>query len=397
MAKKDLRNLLERGVVEVIVKKDLAAKLNSGRPLRVKLGIDPTGADLHLGHMVVVKKLREFQRLGHQIQLLFGNFTGQIGDPTGKLASRQAKTQTELERNAAKYLDQVKVVLDIDKVQIFWNAEWLAPLDFSQVIGLASNFTVAQMLERDMFQERIKKNLPIGMQEFFYPLMQGYDSVALRSDVELGGTDQTFNLLAGRVLQKAHGQEPQNVITVPILEGTDGKIKMGKSENNYIGVAEDPRSMFGKTMSIPDELIERYFVLATDFEPEEIESVRADLAAGANPRDLKLRLAKEIVSIYHGETAAADAEQEFINVFSEQGLPDDIETYASAAAAVNILDLLLASGLIASKGEGRRLVQGGGVKLDGAKICDINRIVDLGPEPLLLQVGRRRFKYLKQG
>lgn len=381
----------------MIVKDDLAAKLNSGRTLRIKLGIDPTGADLHIGHMVVVKKLREFQRLGHQIQLLFGNFTGQIGDPTGKLSSRQAKTQAELESNAAKYLDQVKTILDIDKVQIFWNAEWLAPLDFSQIIGLASNFTVAQMLERDMFQERIKKNLPIGMQEFFYPLMQGYDSVALRSDVELGGTDQTFNLLAGRILQKSYGQEPQNIVTVPILEGTDGKIKMGKSENNYIGVAEDPRSMFGKTMSIPDELIEKYFVLATDLESEAIESVRADLAAGANPRDLKLRLAKEIVGIYHGETAAADAEKEFISVFSEQGIPEDIETYASAAASINILDLLLESGLASSKGEARRLIQGGGVKLEGEKIADINRMVDLHTDPQLLQVGRRRFKYLKQG
>ena len=270
-----IHQILNRGVVEVQVKADLEKKLLSGKKLNVKLGIDPSGADLHIGHMVVIRKLKEFQELGHKIFLLFGNFTGQIGDPTDKKETRKQKTQEEVEKNAEHYVNQVKKLLDVKKIEVVWNADWLSPMNFADVIKLASNFTVAQMLERDMFQERMKKNIPIGMHEFFYPLMQGYDSVALKADIELGGTDQTFNLLAGRVLQKAYGQMPQDIVTVPILEGLDGKIKMGKTTNNYIGVNEEPKQMYGKVMSIPDALIVRYFELAAFASGEEIEKMKS--------------------------------------------------------------------------------------------------------------------------
>ncbi|MBU2524197.1 tyrosine--tRNA ligase [Patescibacteria group bacterium] len=391
-----INELLNRGTVEVIVREDLEQKLKSGKKLKVKLGIDPSGSDLHIGHMVVIRKLKEFQDLGHEIILLFGNFTGQIGDPTDKKETRKAKTQEELEKNAEKYLEQVKPVLDIDKIQVRWNADWLKDLNFSDIIKLSSNFTVAQMLERDMFQERIKKDQPISMHEFFYPLMQGYDSVALEADIELGGTDQTFNILAGRTLQKAYGQPPQNVITVPLLEGTDGVIKMGKSEDNYIGVAESPTQMFGKTMSIPDELIIKYFELATNVELDEIEKIKKDMADGANPRDFKMRLASEIISIYHNSEAAEKAQLEFINIFKNQGIPDEIETLDLKKNNINILDLLCEAKMVDSKGDARRMIQGGGVKLDGEKIEDINQSLDLSDKPQLLQVGKRKFKYIKK-
>lgn len=391
-----INELLNRGTVEVIVREDLEQKLKSGKKLKVKLGIDPSGSDLHIGHMVVIRKLKEFQDLGHEIILLFGNFTGQIGDPTDKKETRKAKTQEELEKNAEKYLEQVKPVLDIDKIQVRWNADWLKDLNFSDIIKLSSNFTVAQMLERDMFQERIKKDQPISMHEFFYPLMQGYDSVALEADIELGGTDQTFNILAGRTLQKAYGQPPQNVITVPLLEGTDGVIKMGKSEDNYIGVAESPTQMFGKTMSIPDELIIKYFELATNVELDEIEKIKKDMVDGANPRDFKMRLASEIISIYHNSEAAEKAQLEFINIFKNQGIPDEIETLDLKKNNINILDLLCEAKMVDSKGDARRMIQGGGVKLDGEKIEDINQSLDLSDKPQLLQVGKRKFKYIKK-
>ncbi len=386
----DKKNLLSRGVVEVIVKKELEQKLNSGKKLRVKLGIDPSGADLHLGHMVVVKKLREFQAAGHTIQLLFGNFTGQIGDPTDKLNARKPKTQAELEKNAEKYLEQVKKILDTKKVEIVWNADWLGKLSFGDVVKLASSFTVHQMLERDMYQERIKKSNPIFLHEFLYPLMQGYDSVALKSDLELGGTDQTFNLLAGRTIQKDYGQVPQNILTVPLLVGTDGKNKMGKSLDNYIGVNESPKEMFGKTMSIPDNLILSYFELATDVPLEEISKVKRALEEGENPRNLKIKLAKEIVTIYHDKKSADQEEQEFINVFSKGQLPQDIKLLKLPNKIYGILELVAASKLTDSNGETRRLVQGGGVKIDEEKVMNIENKIDISKERLL-QVGKRKF------
>ncbi len=396
-ANKDLQKihqLLNRGTVEVVVKADLEKKLLSGRKLNVKLGLDPSGADLHIGHMVVIRKLQAFLELGHQIFLLFGNFTGQIGDPSDKAETRKQKTQEELEKNAQHYLNQVKKILDIKKIKVAWNADWLGKLRFADVVKLASNFTVAQMLERDMFQERIKAGAPISMHEFFYPLMQGYDSVALKADVELGGTDQTFNLLAGRVLQRAYGQTPQDILTVPILEGTDGKMKMGKSTGNYIGVNESPKEMFGKVMSIPDEMIVRYFELATEVTDEEIADIKKDLAEGKNPRDLKMHLAREIVSIYHDKNAAQKAQQEFIEIFSNKGLPEKIETKIFAVLKMPVVELLLEAGLVPSKNEARRMVQSSAIKLDGEKITSSEEIIDLKKERLI-QVGKRRFLKVK--
>lgn len=388
--KSDIKTLLKRGVVEVIVRKDLEKKLESGKKLRVKLGIDPSGADLHLGHMVVVKKLREFQEAGHHILLLFGNFTGQIGDPTDKLNARQVKTQAELEENASKYLQQVSKILDTKKVEMVWNADWLGKLSFGDVVKLAAGFTVHQMLERDMYQERIKKKHPIFLHEFLYPLMQGYDSVALKADLELGGTDQTFNLLAGRTIQKDYGQEPQNVVTVPLLVGTDGKNKMGKSLDNYIGVSESPKEMFGKTMSIPDKLILSYFELATDVSLEEIRRVKKALDIGENPRNLKIRLAKEIVSLYHDKKSANEAEMEFINMFSKGQLPEDIQLIKLPYSNYGILELIAETKLTTSNGETRRLILGGGIKIDDDKISSLEEKIDISREKLI-QVGKRKF------
>ncbi len=383
-------DVLNRGTVEAVVKADLEKKLLSGKKLRIKLGIDPSGKDLHIGHMVVIRKLKQFQDLGHHILLLFGNFTGQIGDPTGKNETRRIKTQEELEENAKHYLSQVKTLLDINKIEVVWNADWLRKLNFADVVHLASQFTVAQMLERDMFQERMKVNAPISVHEFMYPLMQGYDSVALKADVELGGTDQTFNLLAGRTLQKAYGQVPQDIVTVPILEGLDGKIKMGKTTNNYIGVNEAPNQMYGKVMSIPDDLILKYFELATDETYAEIEKMKQALSTGENPMNLKKRLAKDIVTIYHDAHMATEAEKEFTEVFSNKGLPDDIPKFNVAQDRINIVELLTLSGLTASKNEARRLIEGGGVRLDGEKVETHDLLVDVKKEKLL-QVGKRKF------
>ncbi len=391
---KAVDRLLHLGVSEVIVREDLKKKLMSGKQLRIKLGIDPTGFDLHLGHMVVVHKLREFQELGHQIILLFGNFTGQIGDPTGKNETRGMRTQAELEKNAEHYVRQVSHILDVDKVEVRWNADWLAPLSFSDVVHLSSQFTVAQMLERDMFQERIKNNQAISMHEFMYPLMQGYDSVALKADLELGGTDQTFNLLAGRTLQKAYGQEPQNILTVPILIGTDGSMKMGKSTGNYIAVDDSAEEMFGKVMSIPDELIMNYFELAARATEEECSVYQKRLDEGENPRDLKMELGRRIVTLYHGEEAAKRGEEHFKTVFQKKELPENIETFVLTQETWNLVDILAELKLVASKSDARRLVEAGGVKINGEKCENITSTIRVSEEKLLLQVGKRKFAYV---
>lgn len=396
-----IHNLLNRGTVEVIVKEDLERKLRGKKKLRVKLGIDPSGADLHIGHMVVVRKLKEFQDLGHRIILLFGNFTGRIGDPTGKLETRAPKTQAELEANANHYVSQVSGLLDMKKVEVVWNADWLSKLTFEEVIKLCSQFTVPQMLQRDMFQERLKKGHDLHLHELLYPLMQGYDSVAIRADVELGGTDQTFNLLAGRTIQCAYGQEPQNILTVPILEGLDGHVKMGKSENNYIGVKDGPSDMYGKTMSIPDALIVRYFELATDVSVDELDEIRRNLKAGSNPRDLKMRLARELVTLYHGPKQAKEAESQFVEVFQKKSLPDDIPEKRFKEKKLGILDLLHRSGLASSKSDARRLIEGGGVRLDSERVSDLELVIPLSSNKgnkgkgVLIQVGKRRFLRVK--
>lgn len=387
-------SILSDGVADVIVKADLKKKLLSGKKLRIKLGIDPTGSDLHLGHMVVVHKLKEFQDLGHQIILLFGNFTGQIGDPSGKNEARPMRTQEELELNAKHYIKQVSSILDVSKLEIRWNAEWLAKLSFSDVVTLASQFTVAQMLERDMFQDRIKNDQPISIHELMYPLMQGYDSVALNADVELGGTDQTFNLLAGRVLQKAYGQEPQNILTVPILVGTDGAMKMGKTTGNYIGVNEDPIDVYGKTMKIPDELILTYFELAARAHDKELKSVKNRLAT-ENPRDLKMELAFEIVKLYRGENQAVKAQEHFKTVHQKKELPDVIEEVVLVVKTWNIVDLISDLGLAGTKSDARRLVEGGGVKWENVKVEDIKMEIILSKNAGLLQVGKRSFRKVR--
>lgn len=390
-----LKSLLGKGTCDVIVREELEKKLKSGKKLRIKLGIDPSGADLHIGHMVVIKKLKEFQALGHHILLLFGNFTGQIGDPTGKMESRKPKTQEDLEKNAKHYIEQAGKILDTKNIEVVWNADWLAPLNFADVVKLAANFTVAQMMERDMFQDRVKANAPISMHEFLYPLMQGYDSVALKADVELGGTDQTFNLLAGRTLQKAYGQEPQNIVTVPILEGLDGKKKMGKSENNYIGVNESPKDMYGKVMSIPDELIVKYFELATNSTLDEVLEIKKQLDSGANPRDLKMKLGREIVSLYHDETSAKSAEEEFVNIFRNKQLPDEIPEKVFDKAQWNIVDLIAFADLVDSKSDGRRMVEQGAVKVDDVKVGSYEDMIELNAKGKLIQVGKRKFLLAK--
>jgi len=389
-SKEKIEAVLSRGVVDAIQKDELKKKLASGKELRVKLGIDPSGADLHIGHMVVIKKLKEFQEMGHKIVLVFGNFTGQIGDPTGKTESRKAKTKEDLEKNAKKYIDQVGILLDTSKIEVRWNADWLEKLSFADVVQLASCFTVAQMMERDMFQDRVSKNLPISMHEFLYPLMQGYDSVALKADLELGGTDQTFNLLAGRTIQKAYGQIPQDILTVPILEGMDGIKKMGKSENNYIAVGDSPNEMFGKIMSIPDNLITKYFELATQVPLKDISDIKKAIESGENPMIFKKRLGKEIVAIYHSKEEGEKAEQEFTNVFSQRQLPEDIELVKISEPEVNLVNFMVENNLAASKSEARRLVDQGAVKINDEKFTEETLKIPKTKETIM-QVGKRRF------
>jgi len=389
-SKEKIEAILSRGVVDVIQKDELKKKLASGKELRIKLGIDPSGADLHIGHMVVIKKLKEFQDMGHKIILLFGNFTGQIGDPTGKMESRKPKTKEELEKNAKKYIDQVSILLDTSKIEVRWNADWLEKLSFADVVQLASCFTVAQMMERDMFQDRVSKNLPISMHEFLYPLMQGYDSVALKADLELGGTDQTFNLLAGRTIQKAYDQIPQDILTVPILEGTDGIKKMGKSENNYIAVDDAPNDMFGKIMSIPDNLITKYFELATQVSLKEINDMKKAIESGENPMVFKKKLGKEIVSIYHSKEDGEKAEQEFTNVFSQRKLPEDIELVSVKSSEINLVNFMTENNLAVSKSEARRLLEQGAVKINDEKATQETFKITKGQETVM-QVGKRRF------
>jgi tyrosyl-tRNA synthetase len=392
---KDLiHQILTKNVAEIVIRQELEEKLLSGKKLRIKFGIDPTGAFLTLGHMIVARKLREFQDAGHEIYLLFGNFTAQIGDPTGKSESRKPLTQEQVENNAKTYLEQLGKVLNLKKAKIVWNADWLGKFKFDDVLKLAGNFTVAQMLERDMFQERIKNDQPIGLHEFLYPLMQGYDSVELKADVELGGTDQLFNMMAARPLQKAAGQKPQCVMTMKILVGTDGVKKMGKSENNFIAVLDEPKQMFGKIMSIPDHLILDYFEMCTDVSEEELKSIKKNLDSGENPRDSKINLAKAVISIYHNSVEAEAAAQEFATIFSQGGLPNDIETILVKETEKPLLDLLLEHQLIQSKGEAKRLIDGGGIKVDQNKINDYNLILQL-KTARLIQIGKRKFVKFK--
>jgi tyrosyl-tRNA synthetase len=405
MAPEEVPHALEvllSGAAEVIPAEELEQKLAAGRPLRVKLGIDPSRPDLHLGHAVVLRKLRQFQDLGHTAVLIIGDFTGLVGDPTGQSETRPLLTADEMEENARTYLDQAGRVLDMGRAEVRRNSEWLSGLSFADVIGLAEHLTVARLLERDDFSERYRAGKPISLVEFLYPLMQGYDSVAVQADVEMGGTDQTFNLLVGRDIQRAHGQDPQVVFTMPLLTGTDGVRKMSKSFGNHVGLTEPPEEQFGKVMSIPDELIGSWFRLCTLLEPEQVDEVESGLADGSlHPAEQKRRLAREIVALYHGEEAARAAEERFDRVHRGHEIPEDVEEIAIPSEALRdgkvwLPRLLAVTGLASSNADARRLIEQGGVRLDGKAVTDPDAEFAQGElSGRVLQVGRRRFVRLR--
>ena len=383
---------IRRGCDELIVEEELVKKLATGRKLRVKLGLDPTAPDLHLGHTVVINKLRHFQELGHQVQFLIGDFTGMIGDPTGKNQTRPPLSREQILANAQTYRDQVFKILDPGATQILFNSEWSDKLGAEGMVRLASRYTVARLLERDDFSKRMKSNQPIAVHELLYPLMQGYDSVAMKADVELGGTDQKFNLLVGRELQKQYGQEPQIIITMPLLEGLDGKEKMSKSLGNYVGIAEPPSEIFGKLMSISDALMWRYIELLS-FEPlAAVAKWKDEVAAGANPRDVKARFAREIVARFHGAAAAQAAEADFARRFREGELPHDMPevTVKAPAGGIPVGQLLKQAGLTPSASEAQRVVEQGGVRVNGERVSDWTMRFPAG-DVLVVQVGKRRF------
>ncbi|NNF05564.1 MAG: tyrosine--tRNA ligase, partial [Candidatus Eisenbacteria bacterium] len=362
---------IQHGTQEVLPLKELEAKLEASvkenRPLRIKMGFDPSAPDIHLGHAVGLRKLKTFQDLGHQIVLIVGDYTGMVGDPTGRKETRPRLTREQVDANAQTYLDQFFKVLDPDKCEVRRNGEWFGKMHFDEVMGLAARFTVARMLERDDFEKRYKAGEPISIHEFFYPIMQGYDSVVIKSDVELGGTEQKFNLLVGRTLQEAHSQPPQVILTLPILEGIDGVQRMSKSLGNYIGVTEAPRDMFGKVMSIPDNMIVRYFKLATTMHPKEVQEIEAKLKAGENPRHIKATLGKAIVAMYHDEEAAEQASEEFNRMFKGGQAPDDMPEFELEAdgAGLWIIRAVTGAGLVKSNGEARRMIKQRAVRVDG--------------------------------
>ena len=387
--------LISHGVADLLpedeFKKKLEKAVATNTPLIVKLGLDPTAPDIHLGHTVVLRKLKLFQDFGHKVIILIGDFTARIGDPTGKSVTRPPLTEEQVVTNAKTYQEQIFKVLDPEKTEVRFNSEWLSKLDFADVLKLASKYTVARMLERDDFHKRYTEGRPISIHEFMYPLMQGYDSIALKADVEFGGTDQTFNLLMGRHLQGEEGMPEQTIITMPILEGLDGVQKMSKSLGNYIGISEAPSEMYGKAMSIPDELMMRYFMLVTDMSIEEQEQLSKDLESGAaHPRDVKMKLAHTIVRLYHGEEAANFGQEEFIRVFQKHAMPTDIPEYkvAFTEEPVFVPQLLSDAGLTASNGEARRSIKAGAFKIDGEK-CNEEHIVL--KDGMVLQVGKRKF------
>jgi tyrosyl-tRNA synthetase len=384
--------VVKRGAEELLIETEFAQKLarseRSGQPLRVKLGLDPTAPDLHLGHTVVLNKLRQLQDLGHQVIFLIGDFTSMIGDPSGRNATRPPLTREQVEENAATYFKQASLVLDAQRTEIRYNSEWCDALGARGMIQLASRYTVARMMERDDFTKRYKSGTPISVHEFLYPLMQGYDSVALKSDIELGGTDQKFNLLVGRELQKEYGQEPQCILTMPLLEGLDGVDKMSKSKNNYIGITEPANTMFGKLMSISDEMMWKYFTLLSLRPMAELDALRAEVAGGRNPRDAKVALAQEIVARFHTQAAAEDALADFVNR-SKGGIPDDIPEVAVQGAPIGLAQLLRQVGLCASGSEAMRMVDQGGVRVDGAVVSD--KALQMAAGTFVLQVGKRKF------
>ena len=381
-----------RGCDELLVEADFVRKLarseSTGQPLRIKLGLDPTAPDLHLGHTVVLNKMRQLQDLGHTVIFLIGDFTAMIGDPSGRNATRPPLTREQIEANAKTYFEQASLVLDAAKTEIRYNSEWCDPLGARGMIQLASRYTLARMLERDDFTKRYKGGIPISVHELLYPLMQGYDSVALKSDLELGGTDQKFNLLVGRELQKEYGQEPQCILTMPLLEGLDGVEKMSKSKGNYVGITDSPADMFGKLMSISDTLMWRYFELLSSLSLDELGGLKAACEAGRNPRDVKVQLAGEMTARFHGPAAAQSAREGFESRFSKGALPEDLEEVSVSGAPIGIGQLLREAGLVASGSEAMRNVEQGGVRIDGDKVSD--KGLKLGAGIYVVQVGKRR-------
>lgn len=396
--------ILKQGVSDLISEEDLKKKLieaqKEDRPLRVKLGLDPTAPDIHLGHTVVLKKLKQFQDLGHEVYLIIGDFTGRIGDPSGKSKTRKQLSEEEVQENARTYEEQFTKILDEDKTKLVFNSSWLGEMDFEDVINLSSKYTVARMLERDDFHNRYVKNKPIGIHEFFYPLMQGYDSVAIEADVELGGTDQRFNLLVGRNLQKEYEQESQVLVMMPLLEGLDGTDKMSKSLGNYIGIEDKPADMYGKVMSIPDDLIVRYFELVTNVDVKEVEKIKEAIEEkNENPMKYKKQLARTIVKEYHGEKGAQKAEKEFESVFSKGNLPEDIpEVEISEDRLENgelwIVKIVAATGMVDSNSEARRMIKQGAVTVDGEKYEKIDLDLEV-KDGMIVQIGKRRYAKIK--
>lgn len=390
-------SLIERGVAEILPREELLHKLEKSirdnQPLKIKLGLDPTAPDIHLGHTVVLNKMRQFQDLGHEVHLIIGDYTGRIGDPSGKSETRRQLSEEEIMANAHTYQEQMFKVLDPGKTIVHFNSDWLKPLQLIDVLQLAAKYTVARMMERDDFEKRYKEGLPIGVHEFMYPLMQGYDSVALQCDLEMGGTDQKFNLLVGRHLLKEYGCEPQVALTMPILEGTDGVQKMSKTLGNYIGVNDEPYEMFSKTMSISDNLISRYFELLTQVPMDEIEVMQTQMDSDRlNPRDAKMRLAVELVSVFHSPEEAVQALERFKLVFSRRDIPDDIPVIGAEATEVWLPRFLTDHGLVPSTSEGRRMIQQGAVRVDGDKYEREDLCL---ADEMVIQIGKRKFARIK--
>jgi tyrosyl-tRNA synthetase len=388
-------DVIRKGTVEIIPEDELVRKIEQSIktkiPLNIKLGCDPSRPDLHIGHSVVLNKLREFQNFGHQAILIVGDFTGMVGDPTGKKKARPQLTFGETRENGKSYFEQAIKILDKDKTKIVYNSEWLGKLDLHNLIDILSKFTIQRILERDDFTNRLRDQQEIGAHEILYPVMQGYDSYAIKADAELGGTDQKFNNLMGRDMQKRFGQEPQVVILMPLLEGTDGSEKMSKSLNNYIGITDAPKDIFGKTMSIPDVLIYKYFELAIRLTPQELVEIKKELENTANnPRNTKRKLGYELVKLYYNEEIAKSAIEEFDKIFIKKEIPDEIEEFKLNENSIKIINLLMLTKLTDSKGNARRLIEQGGVSIDGEKIEDINYIVNFEKE-FILKVGKRKF------
>ena len=389
--------IIKKGVDKIVNEEELMNKLErasrNNESLTIKLGLDPSAPDIHLGHAVVLRKIKQMQDLGHKAVIVIGDFTGKIGDPTGKAKGRKALSEEEVQRNAQTYKEQIFKVLDVDKTEVRFNSKWLGKITFDKVIELASTITVARMLERDDFQNRYKNNIPIGVHEFFYPLMQAYDSVELKADIELGGTDQTFNILMGRTLQKYMGQESQIAMFMPILEGLDGIEKMSKSLGNYIGVNEPANIMFKKVMEIPDGLIIKYFELATDVHPDEIDRIKKDLDRGKNPRDIKFELAKIITGLYHSELEVKEAIEFYDLAFSKKDIPDNIpEIESESNILTNLIPILVQNNIISSKSEFKRLIAQGGVRVNQEKLNDIDfKLINND----VIKIGKKKFIRVK--